>query len=298
MPDPAFAIECLDLTRKFGDFTAVDGIELHVEKGELFGFLGPNGAGKTTTIRMLTTLIPMTRGHASVAGYDLVTQGGDVRSSIGVVPQQFALFDELTPMENLWYIGQLFGMDDDEIKRRSEELLERVTLFDKRHVVLHTPEILFMDEPTTGLDPQSRISLRELTRELNESGITIVYTTHDMAEADILCDRIAIMDHGRIIAMGTSEELKRDHGSGTVLELDVESANEKLAGDLRVMLGARDVSTHHHTVILHFESLEENGVERVTQLLNQRHLNVKGLRISEPSLEEVFINLTKKDLRD
>ena len=226
--DLEYEIETNDLTRKFGNFTAVDKLTLHVAKGELFGFLGPNGAGKTTTIRMLTTLLSPTSGSASVGGFDLLKEPSAVRSIIGVVPQQFALFDELTPLENLRYIGELYGMSDDEIAEHSRTLLEVAELWDKRDVqaggfsggmkqrlsvaagLLHEPKILFMDEPTTGLDPHSRIALRELTRRLNkENGITVVYTTHDMDEADKLCDRIAIMNNAKLIEVGTPSELKK-----------------------------------------------------------------------------------------
>ena len=191
-------IEVNNLTKKFGNFTAVDNISFNVGKDEIFGLLGPNGAGKTTTIKILTTLLSSTSGKASVAGFDVKSEAPNVRSMIGVVPQEFSLFGELTPIENLWYIGELFGMSEETLKKRSEELLKEVGLFDKKDLpaegfsggmkqrlsvaagLLHRPEILFMDEPTTGLDPQSRISLRELTRKLNDSGITIIYTTHDM----------------------------------------------------------------------------------------------------------------------
>lgn len=222
-----YAIETNGLTRKFGNFTAVNGLTLKVKKGELFGFLGPNGAGKTTTIRMLTTLIAPTSGSASVGGFDLLKEAPKIRSIIGVVPQQFALFDELTPIENLQYIGRLYGMTENVILQKSRELLEVVELWDKKDLqadgfsggmkqrlsvaagLLHEPEILFMDEPTTGLDPHSRIALRNLTMKLNkENGITVVYTTHDMEEADKLCDRIGIMNLSKLIEVDTPAGLK------------------------------------------------------------------------------------------
>ena len=224
----ACALETRGLTKKYGKFTAVENLTLKVEEGELFGFLGPNGAGKTTTIRMLTTLTPPTAGEARVGGFDILKEPAKVRTVIGVVPQQFALFDELTPVENMRYIGELYGMTEDEIAEHTRELLETVELWDKKDVqaggfsggmkqrlsvaagLLHEPCILFMDEPTTGLDPHSRIALRELTRKLNEEhGITIVYTTHDMDEADKLCNRIGIMNTAKLIEVGTPTELKK-----------------------------------------------------------------------------------------
>ena len=220
-------IETKALTKKFGALTAVNGINLEVKEGEIFGFLGPNGAGKTTTISMLTTLMKPTSGIAQVAGFDLTKDGSYVRSVIGVVPQSFSLFPELTAEENLIYIGKLYGMKNSAIKERTSFLLNTVSLYEHRDRIsgdfsggmkqrlsvaagiMSNPKVLFMDEPTTGLDPQSRIAIRDLTQNLNKSGITIFYTTHDMEEADKLCDRIAIMDKGKIIALGTSSEIKK-----------------------------------------------------------------------------------------
>ncbi|MCX5973095.1 MAG: ABC transporter ATP-binding protein, partial [Coprothermobacterota bacterium] len=219
-------IETENLSKQFGAKSVVENLTLQVAPGEVVAFLGPNGAGKTTTIKMLTTLLSITEGSAKVAGLEVSTHGAGVRSKIGVVPQQFALFDELTPMENLRYIGELYGMTKTEIKKRSDELLKIVGIHDKRDIpaggfsggmkqklsvaagLLHSPEILFMDEPTTGLDPQSRLTLRDLTKQLNDQGITIVYTTHDMEEADKLCNRIAIMNLSKLVALGTPRELR------------------------------------------------------------------------------------------
>ena len=225
-------IETKKLTKKFGNLTAVNSINLEVKEGEIFGFLGPNGAGKTTTISMLTTLVRPTFGTALVSGYDLINDASHVRTIIGVVPQSFSLFPELTAEENLAYIGKLYGMKGHSIKERTAYLLKTVALYEHRSrisgefsggmkqrlsvaaSIISNPKVLFMDEPTTGLDPQSRIAIRELTRSLNKSGITIFYTTHDMEEADKLCDRIAIMDKGSIIALGTSREIKNTVKSG------------------------------------------------------------------------------------
>ena len=311
-----FAIECTGLTKRFGDFTAVDSIDLQVRKGEIFGFLGPNGAGKTTTIKMLTTLLTPNAGMAKVASFDLKEGAAFVRSRIGVVPQEFALFGELTPMENLGYIGELFGMKRDEIRKRSEELLRIVNLHDKKDLpaegfsggmkqrlsvatsLLHEPQILFMDEPTSGLDPQSRLALRELTLKLNRSGITIIYTTHDMEEADKLCHTIAIMDHGRIIAQGTSDELKSKYSHGHRIELDFEGNSPGLAAELKRLLGATSVEAQDGKIVMRVPAIGGDVVGSLTHFLSQRRLRVKELKISEPSLEEVFINLTKKDLRE
>jgi ABC-2 type transport system ATP-binding protein len=312
----AYAIKCTGLTRRFGNFTAVNNLTLSVKKGELFGFLGPNGAGKTTTISMLTTLLAPSAGNARVAGFDLKGQGEFVRSRIGVVPQQFSLFEELTPLENLWYIGELYEMDRQVVKQRGEEILKIVTLYDKRDVpastfsggmkqrlsvaagLLHSPQILFMDEPTTGLDPQSRIALRELTQKLNQTGMTVVYTTHDMAEADMICQRIGIMDHGRLIALGTPKELKDLRGYGHKIVLEIGRHLPALADELKKISGASSAISDGHHVELRVARMRAGVVQRIVEFLADRGLSLIDIDISEPTLEEVFIGLTKKELRE
>jgi ABC-2 type transport system ATP-binding protein len=304
-------IECKNLTKRFGKFIAVESINLAVRKGEIFGFLGPNGAGKTTTIKMLTTLISPTSGEAKVAGYDVKFGASSIRSRIGVVPQEFALFNELTPMENLWYIGELFGMDKHELKKRSEELLKEAKLFDKKDTaaqdlsggmkqrlsvvvgLLHKPDILFMDEPTTGLDPQSRIALRELTRKLNLEGITIIYTTHDMEEADKLCHRIVIMNQGKIIAEGTSAELKRKYGGGMRIHIKLESCTGKLLGELKKATGAREATEHGGKIELRIDNAKQSALHDISIFLSEKKKKVLEISGSNPSLEDVFINLTR-----
>ena len=311
-----YAIDCSGMTMRFGKFTAVDNSNLKIRKGELFGFLGPNGAGKTTTIKMLTTLLVPTMGEARVASFNVRTQASLVRSKIGVVPQEFAMFDELTAMENLWYIGELFGMKKRELEERSIELLKIVNLLDKKDVqaggfsggmkqrlsvaagLLHRPEILFMDEPTTGLDPQSRIAIRELTESLNESGVTIVYTTHDMEEADKLCERIAIMDHGKIIAEGTPEELKDKYGNGHKIELGLEKFDDRLLKEIGALVGATSVKVEDHMIELTVPSVEGGILHKLSNFLEKRKAEVTELKSIEPSLEDVFLNLTSKELRD
>ncbi|MCX6772442.1 MAG: ATP-binding cassette domain-containing protein [Candidatus Micrarchaeota archaeon] len=315
-PQSPYAIECMGITRKFGSFTAVDNLTLRVKKGELFGFLGPNGAGKTTTINMLTTLIRPTEGKALVAGFDLAEQGALVRSRIGVVPQSFALFEELTPIENLWYLGELYEMDRQTVAKRTEELLKIVTLYDKKDVqsgtfsggmkqrlsvaagLLHSPQILFMDEPTTGLDPQSRIALRELTQQLNQTGITVIYTTHDMDEADKICQRIAIMDHGKLKALGTSKELKEYAGHSHKIILELDHHDGKLLEELKKLTDAISVTSEGKMVELRVKKLRHDVVHKLTDYLYRHDVEVGEFNISEPTLEEVFITVTKKELRD
>ena len=311
-----YAIATNGLVKRFGSFTAVNGLNLRIKKGELFGFLGPNGAGKTTTIRILTTLTTPTEGDVKVNGLDTVTQGDEVRSIISVVPQGFSLFEELTPMENLWFIGELNGMGKDEIRERSEELLKIVNIYEWKDEVsagfsggmkqrlsvaaslLHRPQILVMDEPTTGLDPQSRLALRELTKKLNKSGITIIYTTHDMEEADKLCDRIAVMDHGQIIAEGTPTQLKEKYANGYHIKVELENNHsEQLAAELGKIAHSQATMSGKEIEIT-VPAINGEIINALSKHLSSKGVKVRELSIKEPSLEDVFINLTKKDLRD
>lgn len=308
-------IETKSLTKKFGTLTAVNGINLQVKEGEIFGFLGPNGAGKTTTISILTTLVKPTSGTALLGGYDIIKDASYVRSIIGVVPQLFSLFPELTAEENLAYIGKLYGMKDSVIKERTAYLLKTVALYEHRSRIsgqfsggmkqrlsiaaslMSNPKVLFMDEPTTGLDPQSRIAIRELTRELNKSGITIFYTTHDMEEAEKLCERIAIMDRGNIIALGTSEEIKQSTKNDHLVEVELESVSKDIIQELKKMPYVSSV--HQNDKFLNIKVSKKEGIFfKLSDFFNKKRQKVLEIRVKEHSLEDIFIQLTKKDLRD
>jgi len=232
-----YAIETHGLTKKFGDFTAVDHIELRVGRGEIYGFLGPNGAGKSTTIRMLCTLLKPTSGTAAVAGFDIDDDANEVRRRIGLVSEKLIMYTRLTAEQNLSFFGKLYGIDDAELKPKIEELLDMVKLtpFKDRSVggfssgmrqrmnviraLIHDPEIIFLDEPTTALDPQSTKFVRDTILELKKEGRTIILTTHIMEEADELSDRISIIDHGKIMATGTVSDLKSSHHTESMLEV-------------------------------------------------------------------------------
>ena len=241
-----YAIEVEGLTKSFGDFIAVDHLDMKVREGEIYGFLGPNGAGKSTTIRMLCTLLAPTSGRATVAGFDLVHQAGEVRKRIGLVSEKLILYPRLTALENLMFFGGLYGMDRDALQKKAEGLLEMVKLtsFKDKQVggfssgmrqrinviraVLHDPEILFLDEPTTALDPQSTRFVRDLVRDLRERGHTIILTTHIMEEADELSDRVCIIDHGKIMAINTPQALKEKFNTTSMLEVFLELTGREM----------------------------------------------------------------------
>jgi ABC-2 type transport system ATP-binding protein len=224
------------LTKKFGNFTAVDHVSFNVEKGEVFGFLGPNGAGKTTTISMLCTLMQPTEGKASIGGFDVVKEAYEVRKRIGVVTEKLIVYDRLTPTENLKIFGRLYDLSTQELNKRIENLLRLVDLWEWRNslvsnfssgmrqrlniirALIHNPEILFLDEPTVGLDPATALNIREMIAKLNNNGTTIILTTHQMEVADKLSHRISIIDQGKIIALETLKDLKAKVGPKATLE--------------------------------------------------------------------------------
>ena len=220
-------VEVKNLTKNFGKFTAVDTISFEIKKGEIFGFLGPNGAGKSTTIRMLTTLLRPTSGQATIAGHNIISNQDEVRKHIGLVAEKIILYNHLTAMENLKFFGKLYHLPEEEIKKRVDKWIDKLKMRDwlkaqtgtfstgmKQRInivraLLTEPDILFLDEPTLGLDPQTTNLIREFICELNDHGVTVLLTTHDMIEAEALCDRVAIIDHGKIAASNTIENLKK-----------------------------------------------------------------------------------------
>src|SRR6202167_2264382 len=311
-------IQTIDLVKTYPgtDFRAVDELNLHVNMGEVYGLLGPNGAGKTTTVGVLTTRVIPSDGHAFVGGIDVVSHPTLVKQMIGVVSQQNTLDRQLTPWENLYFHGRLFGMPKRESKETADELLEQfqLTRFAKASVyalsggmaqrlmvaraIFHRPAILFLDEPTAGLDPQGRLALWDLLRELNAQGQTIMLTTHYMEEADKLCDRVAIMDHGKILALDTPEALKQSVGADTIVTVkatgDPQALAERLADQLDGVTRTRVVDDG---VELHVKGAGRL-VPRVVDAAESGGFEVVDLSVSEPSLETVFINLTGKELRD
>jgi ABC-2 type transport system ATP-binding protein len=311
-------IRTVDLTKVYpgADFAAVDQLNLNVRAGEIFGLLGPNGAGKTTTAGMLTTRVVPTSGSAFVAGIDVVANPALAKQLIGIVSQQNTLDRQLTVWENLYFHGRLFGIPASESRRIADQLLGQFQLerWGKASVfalsggmaqrlmmarsIFHRPAVLFLDEPTAGLDPQSRLALWEILGELNRAGQTVLLTTHYMEEADQLCDRVAIMDHGKILALDTPAALKQSVGADTIVTVkaggDPEALAAKLAQELPEVTRTRTVDGG---VELHVKNAERL-VPRVVDAAEGGDFEVVDLSVSEPSLETVFINLTGKELRE
>lgn len=311
-------VHTVDLTKVYEgtDFRAVDNLNLSVAEGEIFGLLGPNGAGKTTTAGMLTTRVIPSSGQAFVAGIDVVAHPALVKQLIGVVSQTNTLDRQLTVWENLYFHGRLFGISAARSRRTADDLLERFQLgkWAKASVyalsggmaqrlmvarsIFHRPAVLFMDEPTSGLDPQGRLALWELLHDLNAAGQTIVLTTHYMEEADRLCGRVAIMDHGRILALDTPAALKQSVDADTVVTVKAGGDQERLARTMQASL--EGVTRIRHTdagLQLHVRG-GNRLLARVMAAAETDGFEVADLSVAEPSLETVFISLTGKELRD
>jgi ABC-2 type transport system ATP-binding protein len=303
-------------------FTAVDGVSLQIERGEIFGLLGPNGAGKSTTIRMLCTLLEPTSGTAHVNGFDIVKQANEVRRNLGtVLAGERSIYWKLSGRENLEYFAALYHIPPQIAKKRVEELIERMELKERADelvekystgmrqriaiskALLARPPILLLDEPTLGLDPQAARNLRELILELQKEGHTILLTTHYMEEADLLSDRIGIIDTGVIIALDTPEGLKQRIGQSEVVKLEVSGWYEKIGEQLRRLNGVENLSAYNTGADGVWEVSLQSPDSRailpgVVEAVNHNGTHLLNMNILRPSLEDVFINLTGKALRD
>ncbi len=306
------AIEIKDLTKRYGDFTAVNQLSLTVERCEIFGLLGPNGSGKTTTINMVSGLTEPTSGQVRVMGYDLRTHTRQVRRLLGAVPQETALYEELTAWANMDFHADLFGIPRAEKKARITKMLELVQLLDRKdsrvgtfsggmkrrlalaRALLHAPQLIYLDEPTLGVDVQSRRAIWDYILALRDECETVLITTNYLEEAQALCDRIAIIDHGTLLAIGTPAELKQTYG-GHVVELELTRPSQSLAA-LRVLPGVKEVVAEDSRLKITTQA----GDKVVPQIINlvTQDAQLEGITVREPNLDEVFLHLTGKALRD
>jgi len=310
-----YAIEISNLKKYFGDIHAVDGIDLKIPKGYLYGVLGPNGAGKTTTIRMLSTILYPTDGEATVLGFNLRKEASEIKKRIGVCPQELVIYPRLTARENIHLIAQMHGIIKKDYKERTDDLLGRMNLLDradslsktysggmKRRLnvlmaVIHEPELIFFDEPTAGLDPQSRRVVWDFIKEFQERESTIILTTHNMEEADDLSDELLIIDYGKIIAQGTPSELKGKLGVGDIIEFKINNSEKRdevieLATTLDFVRWGKSIGKRR--IILNVL----DGLRRISDIMDVVKVEMKDLSVRENTLEDVFIDLTGRRLRD
>jgi len=310
-------VEVKNLVKTFTDVKAVDDVSFAIIEGEIFSLLGPNGAGKTTTISILSCLLQATSGDATVCGHSVTKDAMAVKQVIGVVPQEIALYNNLSARENLAFWGRMYGIEGAALKKRVDEVLELIGLKDrangrvgtfsggmKRRVnigvgLLHQPRIIYMDEPTVGIDPQSRRNILDAVKELNRQGMTVLYTTHYMEEAAELSNRVGIIDHGQLIALGTQKELTEMVGAHETLRLHLAEDQDAaaLADALRTLPGVIQSSTTDHEVALIVDEAEEALTPVITRA-NELGSKIRSVDIQEPNLETVFLHLTGRALRD
>jgi ABC-2 type transport system ATP-binding protein len=304
-----------NLVKRFGELRAVDRVSFEVREGEIYGLLGPNGAGKTTTLSMLSGLLAPDEGRVSFDGVDLAADPIAVKRRLGVVPQEVALYENLTARENLRFWGGLYGLRGAGLSRAAEEVLDQVGLAAradgkvsqysggmKRRLnlalgLVHRPRVVLMDEPTVGIDPQARHNVLEVVRGIARGGTTILYTTHYLEEAETLCDRIGIMDHGKILAEGTLEELKRMLGDGETITVRGSFAEDEARGRLAGIDSVRVISAEAGRIVLSAAAGGGASVALLTRLLGG-DLGVEGVSIQPPSLNALFLKLTGRELRD
>ena len=304
-----------NLHKDFGEVYAVKGVDFEVQQGEIFSLLGPNGAGKSTTISMISGLLEPNQGEVNVMGHNILNEPLAVKAAIGVVPQEIALYEDLSAKENLTFWGKMYGLRGSTLQRRVDEILEVIGLTDRQKgrvgkysggmkrrlnigiALLHKPKVVIMDEPTVGIDPQSRRNILERVKELNKQGMTVLYTTHYMEEAQELSDHIAIMDHGKLIASGTHAALVRIVGELDRIELTIDTESSKVMAACKTVDGVAQVMAENG----HLSLLVEDSnlvLPKLFEIANQSDTRIISVDIQEPNLEAVFLHLTGRALRD
>ncbi|MDQ0216097.1 ABC-2 type transport system ATP-binding protein [Oikeobacillus pervagus] len=309
-------LEVVELDKTFKHFHAVKGVNMFLEQGEIVGLLGPNGAGKSTTISMISSLVQPTNGDVRLNNESIIEKPEEIRRILGVVPQEIALYMDLSAEENLEFFGRIYRMSGEVLKNKINEVLEQIGLVDRRKdlvknfsggmkrrlnigvALLHNPEFIIMDEPTVGIDPQSRNYILETVKRLNkENKMTVLYTSHYMEEVEFLCDRIYIMDKGSIIASGTKEEIKNILSSENRILIKVERMNEEFAEALRNESVISQVTVKEKAITI-IVPKEVNIFRTVFNLAEQTHTSLTSVEVKTPTLEDVFLHLTGRALRD
>ena len=308
-------LEIKDLTKKFGDFIAVDDMSLSIVEGEIFGFLGSNGAGKSTVINLMTGLLRKNKGSIMILGKETNKHHVFIKQNIGLVPQELAIYEDLTAYENVNFFAGLFGLRGKELHERTLEALEFVGLTEKQKnyprtfsggmkrrlniacAIAHQPKLIIMDEPTVGIDPQSRNYILTSVRKLNEMGCTIIYTSHYMEEVEEICSRIAIIDHGKIIAEGTKGQLKSLITDSKLIFIELKTTEKIDVDAIGEIRGVTNVNTDENTVQIHTE-LGVNNLNQIIAYFMENKMEIRALYEKEPNLETVFLTLTGRNLRD
>ena len=308
-------IEVTNLVKKYKDVKVVDGLNLAIKEGEIFGILGPNGAGKTTTMNALLGLLKISEGHIRFYGKEFTHKEKEIKKRIGYVPQEYAFFPQLSALDNVIYWGKIYGLKGQELKQAVQEALETIGLWDRRKekasnfsggmkrrlniacAIIHKPAILFMDEPTVGVDPQSRNNILEAVRALNKNGTTVIYTSHYMEEIEEICDRVAIMDYGKVIALGTIPELLDAGMNESRFRVELTEVSESLCEKIRKIEGVISCKVDKTTLAISLKR-ENNCLNEVLHKIVEGQSKVLSLSLERPNLETVFLELTGKKLRD
>lgn len=309
-------IEISNITKRYDDKLAVDNVSINIEKGEVFGLLGPNGAGKSTLISIMCGLIKADKGEVSISGHLIEKETVKAKSYIGLVPQEIALYENLSAIDNLKFWGSMYGLKGQTLKERIQEAIDVTGLKEKAKenvskysggmkrrlniaaAIMHRPEILIMDEPTVGIDPQSRNHILEFTMGLNEKyKTTIIYTSHYMEEVEHLCSRVAILDEGKVIALGSKSEIKRLVTDEETIEFKLENFKEDIGINIKALKGVKNVKYESNTLRVIVKNSQTN-LQKIIETLLASSVLIKGVNIESPNLETVFLSLTGKNLRD
>lgn len=310
-------LELKNITKRYDDKLVVDNINFSIGKGETFGLLGPNGAGKSTIISMICGLVKPDQGDVIIDGYSIIKSPTLAKKSIGVVPQDIALYESLSAIDNLKFWGTLYGLGGSLLKSRIDEVLEITGLKDrskdkiknysggmKRRIniaaaFMHHPKLLIMDEPTVGIDPQSRNHILEFTKNLNEKyGTTVIYTSHYMEEVESLCNRLMILDEGKIIAGGTQDEIKRMISNEENIEINLTNYSNEIELKLRALKNVSGINFKDGLLTIIISSSNKNGIQDIIDILIHNNVKIQNLNVKVPNLETVFLKLTGKNLRD
>lgn len=309
-------IEISNITKRYDDKLAVDNVSFNIEKGEVFGLLGPNGAGKSTLISIMCGLIKADKGEVSISGHLIEKETVKAKSYIGLVPQEIALYENLSAIDNLKFWGSMYGLKGQTLKERIQEAIDVTGLKEKAKenvskysggmkrrlniaaAIMHRPEILIMDEPTVGIDPQSRNHILEFTMGLNEKyKTTIIYTSHYMEEVEHLCSRVAILDEGKVIALGSKSEIKRLVTDEETIEFKLENFKEDIGINIKALKGVKNVKYESNILRVIVKNSQTN-LQKIIETLLASSVLIKGVNIESPNLETVFLSLTGKNLRD